>query len=173
MAGCLIDSIQRFVAITSVGASTVRGSPKGTADAARAFLSELRLQQFGVKRKLVFCQRLDEATEELRKALPEERQDWALARKLLNIFLRHAFYNRYLRDQYRLDKAESFFEVPVDSVVAEGLHEKFPKELDRWSSLKKLTEDEHTRYQSCAEKLACTWKIARVHLDLVLWVQGR
>lgn len=39
----------------------------------------------------------------------------------MNIFLRDCFYNAYLRDAYGLAVAEPWFEVPLDSVVAEGL----------------------------------------------------
>ena len=122
----------------------------------------------------MFCQRLNKATEELKKALPEERRDWGLARKLLNIFLRHAFYNHYLRKQYNLHLAESLFEVPVDSVVAKKLRKEFLESpLGSWPGLKGLTKAQHAQYQDCAQKLAKKWNIARVHLDAVLWVQGR
>lgn len=174
MADTLIQILQLYVAISSVSASAVRGSPKDTAGAARGFLGKLQLRQFGVKHKSVFRQRLNKATEELRRKLPEERQDWALARKLLNIFLRNAFYNHYLREQYNLHLAESFFEVPVDSVVAKELRREFPKRpFGSWPGLKGLTKDEHTRYQDCAKELADKCGIACVHLDAKLWMRGR
>lgn len=174
MAGCLIDSIQRFVATTSVGASTVRGSPRGTADKARAFLTKLQLQQFGVEHESEFQWHLDEATKQLKKRLPRGRRDWALSRKILNIFLRYAFYNHYLRKQYNLHLAESLFEVPIDSVVAKELRKAFPrKTFSPWPGLKELDPKRHAEYQDRAKVLAHKCGIARVHLDAVLWVQGR
>jgi hypothetical protein len=170
----LTEAIQRYVAITSVGASTVRGSPKGTVDAARRFLTELSLRQFGVSDEGLFHRRLSQATEDLRRALPRTRRDWALARKLLNIFLHNAFYNFHLRQRNRLAAAEYFFEVPVDSAVARGLRRECPNgTFAPWPGLKKLDQRGHAVYQTHAATLAKRKGIARVYLDAVLWVEER
>ena len=174
MEGCMTDAIQRYIAVTSVGASTVRGSPKGTVDAAREFLAELPLRQFGVESEQLFHRRLNRVTEKLQRALPQRRRDWALARKLLNIFLHNAFYNYYLRRQNRLHLAETFFEVPVDSAVAKGLRRGYPKgAFPAWPGLTRLGQAEHAAYQRCAAELAERKGLARVHLDALLWVQER
>jgi len=174
MADRLTNIIQQYVAITSVGASTVRGSPKGTVDSSREFFCRLSLRKFGVKSELVFRRCLDETTEQMKKALPKGRRDWALARKLLNIFLHNAFYNHYLREQYNLEWAERFFEVPVDSAVARGVRRKFPRgTFSPWPGLKRLKKKEHDEYQNHAELIAAQLGLARVHLDAVLWVQER
>ena len=171
----LNKALQRYVAVTSVGASAVRGSPTGTADSAREFLAAVSLRQFGTNRERAFRERLDSATEELRRALPAKRKHWGLARKLINIFLHNAFYNHYLRTHYRLDKAELFFEVPLDSAVARGLRreQSTGEKLPRWRGLVSLTAEENAEYQESAAGLARNWGVARVHLDAVLWVQER
>lgn len=171
----LNEALQRYVAVTSVGASAVRGSPAGTADAAREFLAAVSLRQFGTNRERAFRERLDSTTEDLRRALPARRKHWGLARKLINIFLHNAFYNHYLRTHYRLDRAEPFFEVPVDSAVARGLRLKQSKDekLPTWRGLVSLTAEENEKFQERATVLAQELGIARVHLDAVLWVQQR
>lgn len=174
MDGDLINTIQHYVAITSVGASTVRGSPKGTVDISRKFLSTLSLNLFGVKTKRIFYERLDNETERLKKLFPPGRRHWALARKLLNIFLHNAFYNYYLRNCYNLKASEQFFEVPIDSVVAKALRGKFPRgTFGPWPSLKRLSKVKHTEYQCYASIFAATLELSRVHLDAILWVQER
>ena len=95
--------------------------------------------------------------------------------------LRHAlntvkrvFYNYYLRSQYNLGVAESFFEVPVDSAVARGLRRECPRgTFPAWPGLKRLGQAEHAEYQCHAAELANRTGLARVHLDAVLWVQER
>ena len=64
----LIDSIQRYVAISSIGTSTVRGRPSGTLDTARNFLATIKLRQLGVNQERMFQQRLDRLTKDLRAA---------------------------------------------------------------------------------------------------------
>ncbi len=94
--------------------------------------------------------------------------------KLLNIFLRNAFYNHYLRKHNNLEAAERHFEIPMDSAVAKGLHREFPRGTFRsWPSLKRLTRIEHAEYQHRSRLLATKSGLARVHLDAVLWVQER
>lgn len=174
MTNSLISDLQCYIAVTSVGASTVRGSPSGTVKACRDFLTQLSLSQFGVKSKKVFYRNLDLETENLKVALPRGRRHWALARKVLNIFLHNVFYNHYLRKRYNLDAAEQYYEVPIDSVVARGIRKRSPRgTFERWVSLKVLGPEEHEKYQLHADLLANKKQYARVHLDAVLWVQER
>ena len=170
----LIDAIQRYVAVSSVGASTVRGRPRGTVSAAREFLVTIKLRQLGVKQERVFQQRLDGLTKDLRRSLPPNARHWGLARKILNMFLRDAFYNFYLRSQFGLEQAEPFLEIPVDSAVAKGLRRGTPRgSLPSWPGLKGLKPVDHAVFQQRALELARQLKTTRVHLDTVLWVQER
>lgn len=170
----LAEVIRRYVAVTSVGASTVRGSPSGTADAARDALFSIQLARLGISDERVFRSRLNQLTEGLRRALPVGRRHWGLARKIVNIYLRNAFYNHYLRKTYHLDRSELLLEVPVDSAVAKGLRRSAAtNELPRWPGLRSLKPAQHEEYQKYAIELAMLKKMSRVHLDALLWVQER
>jgi hypothetical protein len=174
MADRLAHIIQRYIAITSVGASTVRGLPKGTAEAAREFLAGVSLRQFGINSERLFRRRLNRLTDDFKGVLPSRRGHWGLARKLLNIFLHNALYNYYLRKKYSLGRSETLYEVPIDSVVARGIRRAFPAgRCPAWRGLKNLSNVEHEVYQDCAAELAASRGLARVHLDAILWVQER
>jgi len=122
----------------------------------------------------MFQRHLDRLTEDLTSSLPPNAKYWGLARKILNMFLRDAFYNFYLRSQFRLERAEPFLEIPVDSAVAKGLRQGVPRgSLPAWPGLKHLKPVDHAVFQQRALELARLLKTARVHLDTVLWVQER
>ena len=168
----LIDLIQRYLAVTSVDASAVRGSPTGTAKAAREHLARLDLHRFGTADPMVFQSQLDLTTKELKEEIPAH--SWGVARKVLNIFLHNVFYNHYLRDRYQLGLAEESFEVPVDSAVARGLRKEAGTfKLPAWVSVKSLTAEENGRYQEAATTVAKSRGCSRVHLDAVLWLENR
>jgi hypothetical protein len=89
---------------------------------------------------------------------------------LLNIFLRDALYNQYLSEQYRLDRAEEFMEIPLDSISAGCLRKLAAREqLPQWRSVKGLTARDSLCYQTFASTLARDQ--ARVHLDTFWWGQ--
>jgi len=168
----LIDLIQRYLAVTSVAASAVRGSPTGTAKAAQQYLATLDLSRFGTSDPEGFQSALDLTTEELAGELPSH--SWGVARKLLNIFLHNAFYNYYLRSEFQLGFAEELFEVPVDSAVAKGLRQRVGKgTLPTWMGVSALTPEKSGRYQEAATTVAISRGCARVHLDALLWVENR
>jgi hypothetical protein len=168
----LIELIQRYLAVTSVGASEVRGSPAGTAEAARTYLACLDLHRFGTADAESLQSELDAATEELAERIPAHA--WGVARKVLNIFLHNAFYNHYLRMEFHLDRAEQFFEVPIDSAVARGLRLRFGKgKLPAWLGVKALTPAANIRYQESATIVAQELGCSRVHLDALLWLEQR
>ena len=98
---------------------TMRGAGNtGVVTAARTHLGRLDLRPFGTRHNDRFRAELNSATTRLRAVLPEDARHWGLARKGLNIFLRDCLYTVYLRERYRLDRAEPFFEVPLDSISA-------------------------------------------------------
>lgn len=170
----LVKAIQRRVAVVAIGPSTVRGQRvPGVVDSAREFLASLSLDRFATANAQVFREQLDEVTEELRVALPKGARWWGLARKCLNIFLRDAFYNHYLRQAVKIDRAEKFYEVPLDRIVAKALRKKSEVRLPKWPGVKHLTPDVSDEYQQAAAALARKMEIDRVHLDTYLWVDGR
>ena len=134
----------------------------------------IKLRQLGVKQERVFQQRLKRLTEDLRRSFPPKAKHWGLARKILNMFLRDAFYNFYLRGEFRLGQVERFLEIPVDSAVARGLRRGTPRgSLPGWPGLKGLKRGDHAVFQQRASELARQFKTTRVHLDAVLWVEER
>lgn len=161
----LLGPIQHLVARYSV-CRTFRGQPSGTEAAAYRFLHRLDLGPFGTRDRDSFSAVLDEAAEALQVKLPSG--SWGFARKCVNIFLRDCLYNVYLREHYQLGRAEYFFEVVLDSIVAKQIRAVdtgFPK----WPSIKDLDCSTSELYQSAAAEIAEANGYARVHLDAVWW----
>jgi len=152
--------------------SWVRSRPSGTLDAARSFLETIRLGRMGIKKGWEFRERPDRLTEDLRISLPARAKYWGLARKILNMFLRDATYNHYLRNEFNLDRAETRLEIPLDSAVATGLRRRSPR-----GSLPPWPEGLKARGPRCVSAAGigtgCGLRMDRVHLDTVLWVDER
>lgn len=168
-----IRLIQNRVAEIAVNASTLRnqGGP-GLIQAARNYFKELALEKFHVKNETVFIENLNSTTETLRKLFPPNAQHWGAARKAINLFLRDAFYNRYLHEYYKLKPIESWLEAPLDRYVATGLCKTpYGKCLPKWEAIKALTAVQSKKFQEVARLFAQEKGIARVHIDLLFWRQ--
>jgi len=88
----------------------------------------------------------------------------------LNIFLRNCAYNRFVCEEFGLDKLEPWMEVPLDSHVATGLKsEQEGAHLRRWKSVIGLTRIDSDALQAVALKVAMRKGINRVHLDVHYW----
>ena len=170
-----LRAIEHKIADGAIGPSVLRGQGvPGMARAAQEYLRTLPLTPFGVRDETRFRQSLDDATRELQARFPRGARRWGAARKALNIFLRESLYNTYLITAYQLDRAESQLELPLDSFVASGLRElDETRSLPRWPLLKGLNPETSDAYQDVATALATKRKIARVHLDLELWLARR
>jgi len=156
-----------------VSAATVRGNNAGTVAVARAFLRGIDLARFGSARS-AFGRLLDHSTESLSAALPRGAQHWGVARKLLNIFLRDCFYTTYLNKAFDLDRSESDYELPLDSVAALHLARAAGRfRLPAWPGVKHVTPAQHAEFQAAAAAEAAGRGIARVHLDAVWWSGSR
>ena len=166
-----IQAMQVRTARCAIGASTLRrqGAP-GAVAAARAFLAKLPLRSFGVSRPELFISRLDRATIRLQRALPKGARGWGTARKALNIFLRDAAYNGFLRSQFALHYSEALLEIPLDSITAHELKAAAkPQNLPRWPGVSRLTAQASAAYQEAAQRVARSEGIPRVHLDVYWW----
>lgn len=141
----------------------------GVVAAARGYLKGLPLRDFGTADAKGFRDSLDSATNELKLALPKESRHWGLARKGLNIFLRDCLYTVYLREAFSLQLAESFFEVPLDSISGKSLFEQSCGRLPRWKTVRGLTPSLSEKYQIEASRLVSVSKLPRVHLDAIWW----
>ncbi len=149
-----------------------RMGPKGTVRAARKFLGrKISLKDVGTSGRK-FPDLLDALTRKLVRALPKKAQHWGAARKFLNIFLRDATYNVYLRDAFRLERIEDQLEVPVDSQVAKELAlrmKTLKARLPRWTTVISLDPSTNKKYQDAARLIAKKEKIAPVHFDVIAW----
>lgn len=165
------ETMKNYVAFLAVGPSTVRNQGgAGVVSAARQALVSVNLERFNGKSEENFCSALDAATDEFGSKLPPAARSWGLSRKVVNIYLRHCFYNTLLNVEYSLEKAESFFEIPMDRVVADHLHQRdLNGILPRWKAVKSLTPSQNKIYQQFALHYAAERSTARVHLDAVFW----
>ena len=170
-----LEVIQIRAARIAVSASATRGQrAPGLVAAARGYLGTLPLDQFAVARPQLFKERLNHATSELIRVFPKDGRSWGMARKLLNIFLRDAFYTAYLKDAYRLEVAEHNYELPLDSITARHLRADAAKgHLPRWRGVKYLTPQASEILQATAATIASSRGIARIHLDAYWWGGSR
>jgi hypothetical protein len=162
----LVRKIRHHSANTVIGPSAARKMlRKGDIHHVRQFLDRLDLRRFSDTAK--FSRTLDRYTTALAKLLPEDR--WG-ARKFLNLYLRDATYNFYLRRAYRLDRVEHLLELPMDSFAATELHKLCERrELPRWKGVIHLTPEDNAAYQTFASKVATREAVHRVHLDVRYW----
>lgn len=168
--------VQKRVANTSIGNSTLRnqGAP-GVGAAARKFLTNLELAELRDVTGEQFEDWLDRKTDILRSTFPEGAQDsWGAARKAINVFLEESFHNRFLAQEYGLDRLEEFLELPLDGKVVRKMKEESRDHwtesgLGRWKGIKNLTAEKSARLQQCAAALAAKRRTQRIHLDLWYW----
>ena len=168
-----IPTVQHKVAIAAVPPSTFRGSEAGLIAAVREFLQRLDLSQFAVSDQKRFDARLEGVTRQMRSTLSRQSATWGVARKALNLFLRDAFYNTYLRKRFKLVRAEACYEIPLDGVVANGLRKRLPRQLPAWPGVKPLTKAVSDAYQAAATQEAAKLRLSRVHLDIYLWTSQK
>ena len=169
-----LRTVQSRAARVAVGPSTVRGRGNaGTVLAARRFLGQVDLAEFGVGPD-EFRTVLDRETRALRAALPRGARHWGIARKLLNIFLRDSLYTVYLASAYKLDRAEAALELPLDSITARKLKNLGSRgALPTWPGVKYLDREVSDRFQEAASVEAARRRVARVHLDAIWWSLDR
>ena len=172
----LRDDIQQRVANISIGASTLRGQgPPGFVRTAREFLMKLNLGELDNIDEEQFKNWLDENTEKLMEKFPGAKKNWGAARKSMNVFLEHAFYDRFLAEEYKLYELEDFLEIPIDSHVNEGLLKNnnydIRFDLPGWRGIKNLTPEDNEIYQNCARYVAKKEGKSRIYLDLKFWRQ--
>lgn len=154
------------IAELSVGASAVRGMPKGTVSAARNALKSIRLVTISKTNRSDFIKNLNYLTYRLSKALPE--QSWGIARKVLNIFIRSCVYDCGLRSAYNLGRIEPWLEVPLDQQVASGIRMCSGEDLPKFRN-KYLDSRTSALYQDAARRIARRIGTAPIHLESCWW----
>jgi hypothetical protein len=170
-----LEILQKRIASAAVTPSAARNmGPKGTIKAARKFLAEeISLKDAGSSGRH-YPEVLDALTLRLTRSLPKNAQHWGAARKFLNIFLRDATYNSYLRNAYRLDRIEGHLEVPLDRQMATFLLEITKKStgkasLPRWESVISVNPSINKKYQDATKLVAKSERLDPVHLDVIAW----
>ena len=164
--------MQAHVAKCAITPSTMQYYPKETMAAAIKYLSNMEIAKFQVT---TFARLLNSQTEMLRRTLPEDGRyvggaAWGMARKCLNIFLRDALYNSYLRNEYNLVNLERHMEVPLDSHTMDAIMRDIEGIfLSTRPSIANLTPDLSDQYQDVAAKIAARMSTYKVHLDLLFW----
>lgn len=173
-----LPSITEFIerqAVVSIGASAVRN--QGTelvAEGARKALTRLDLRSFSHANPSEFANALNQATRDVKARLPSKARSWGIARKCVNIFLRDCLYNVYLRAEFNLPSIERHLELTLDGVVVKQLKRYYPRgSLPRWFGVKHLLPQESIVFQDAAVALGSFLDVARVHLDTILWIEGR
>lgn len=168
-----LDQMHKHVAYTSVGPSTVRGQrTPGLVTKLRELLSEVDLAGLEAVEPQDFPNFLKSETKRIEQHMPAAARHWGIARKVLNIFLRAATYNHYLRRRFKLDRFEDLLELPMDSLTAKGLKSRSPaRSLPRWRGVKYLTPTDNQHFQARARQIAMERKTACVHLDIYLWLE--
>jgi hypothetical protein len=163
----LLRKIRYHYAVSAVGPSASRRMiRKGDIEHIRKFMDRLDLRRFS--NPADFSRALNLSTRSLAKLLPQNR--WGAARKFLNLYLRNATYNFYLRRAYRLDRVEHLLELPMDSYAAKGLlNQPEGHQLPTWKGVVHLTPEANAAYQAVASHVASRETIHRVHLDMRYW----
>jgi hypothetical protein len=164
-----LPRMQRYVANLAITPSVFRAKGSdGAMHAAITFFSKLDLRT--VHHPVSFDAFLEEQTAALRAAFPfADWRPWGPARKALNVFLRDASCNAFLRAEYNLAAIDARLETPVDSQIALALHKEAPGRLPRWVSIVGLSSRDHRAYQTVATEIAQKLGCHRGHLDFWFW----
>jgi hypothetical protein len=167
-----ISDVQRFTAVSAVGVSALRRQGVGAIGRIQKYLGSLDLTDTrSLKNEDDFSNWLSRKTEHL---VQNQNVKWGAARKALNLFLRDCLYNKYLCAEYGFDHLEPWLEMPLDSVIATELKKDVGRGgLPVWQGLRKLKKEDSKRFQDHASQVAATKNIARVHLDVGMWVNNR
>jgi len=167
----LVEILQEFLAIETVGPSALRGQGGGVLKPVQKHLgSDVDLRSIPRRSRQAFADWLDHQT----VRIPRAR--WGAARKALNLFIRGCTYNHYLRSEFRLGgNVEKWLEIPLDGVIARSLKRQAGRGmLPPWLGLKNLTREHHAEFQRYAEGLCQSRGIrSRAFLDHYLWLDER
>jgi hypothetical protein len=166
--------VQEKVAVSAIGPSALRGQGKGVLSAAQKVLKSIHLSELPRSSRDDFVKWLDDQTALILDAMPIKNEPWGAARKAINLFLRDTLYNRYLCERFKIHEVEEWLEIPLDSAVAKGLKRKAGHGgLPVWPRLKHLRKGVSEIYQDYAAIIAKEHGVARVHLDIIYWLENR
>ena len=138
-----LTRVQRYVANFAITTSVFRAS--GSAGAMKKAIEFVASLNLSATHEGPFDEFLDYTTACLQSHLPAGWQPWGPARKALNVFLRDAAYNTFLRAEYNLALIEPALETPVDSQIARELRKSY--KLPPWKGNVRLTPEQHLPYR--------------------------
>jgi len=167
-----LSLMQRYVVNISIAGSTLRNQgAKGVAEAARIFLAEqLDLSKLRTIQPSIYPDILSEWTYNLQQELPEGAKNWGTARKAINVFMVQVFLNKYLAEEYGMEKLKDVLETPLDSYAAGTLRRLAGRgRLPRWKGIIGLKKEDSDKYQEFASQVATENKLSRACLDIILW----
>lgn len=166
-----LELIQRRIAHISIGPSTVRGQPTGTARTIREYLESLDLGDFSAAANQAdFISLLDRHTSALTAKLDSGR--WGIARKGLNIFLFQATHDILLNKNYSLDTIIPYLELPLDNPNAKRLVKLAKSDGVKleWTNISSLKPEMSLKFQSFARQYADNkYGCHRCYLDVYWW----
>lgn len=170
-----IRDVQRFISVSAVGVSALRRQGKGVIPKIQTYLASINLSFFhSIKDHNEFKLWLNGQTEAIVSINHSPSIKWGAARKSLNLFLRDCLYNKYLSHKYNIGNAETFLEIPLDSIVAKKLKQDAGwGRLPAWDGLNNLKIVDSELFQQHASHMASQKEMPRVHLDVGLWVNNR
>ena len=187
--------IHHYIANIAVGPSTLRNHVPGVVDAARNFLAMLDLNKLKKKSVREYRKWLDKKTEKMMKTFPDgAKDDWGGARKVLNVFMKEAYFNKELESECNLFRLRDVLETPLDSIAAKRIRKygkqkgiewacKLCSEDDREScnkrklrcrksafpGIKNLKSYQSSGYQNVATEFALDMDLPRAEIDIILW----
>lgn len=182
-----ISRIQRRVADIAITIGAIRkiGFNKAL-PVARDFVASLDLREFSMVRdEAEFIHLLDQKTDELQKRFlrcralqkkigSEEAELWGSARKVLNVFLCEAYFNRVLESYYNLRTVAFWLEIPLDSQLVEAIQKKADvfgfDPPPRFTSVKRLNRETSKAYQRLAGEITERLQLpARIYFEVDTW----
>jgi hypothetical protein len=149
-----LNKVQNYVAKVAITASSLRNQgAQGVVKKAREYLGKLNLNELKYLPPTQYPRWIEEKTQELLKQFPNPARKWGVARKALNVFLCHAYLNRYLCDEYLLKRLGDVMETPLDSIAAKRLLEETEGQgLPNWKTIRELKPMDSNEYQKVAER---------------------
>ena len=160
------DDLVRHVAWCAVSGTTLRQMvPPGWRPTTCDFLSKAPLARLSSE---PFAVVLDDWTSNLADRIGGF---WGPARKAVNLFLRDATYNVWLRQDFNLAAHEHDMEIPLDGIIMRAIRNETNDKALRVTAVKHLTPDDSGLYQNAAGAIAAQRGFPRVHLDVVWWTE--
>jgi hypothetical protein len=163
--------MQQYVANIAISGSTLRNQgAAGIVQVSRKYLATLDMENLKKLDPLNYLQVMERWTDKLAQQFPDGAKNWGTARKAINVFMTQAFLNKYLSEEYGLQKFADVLEIPLDSQVAFGLRKLAERnKLPQWSGIRRLRPEISSRYQEFASQNAKERNIPKVCLDMIFW----